>query len=280
MSSRSFGAQHAKLSHLLDGKGGIPGEVADLRQDTELGFENHEGQVGFPMLDWLVGAEPAVGGATVVFRGRALLQGQSFDTLTLVSGTSNLIITALKPGKSGIKVVVLTAAGAASVAFTGGVLTIQPAAGGSTASAIATLINANGAACQGVLWATVVVGDATPFTLAVASTPLAGGVGAYAGNVVTFSGVEALPKNTTGATGAAAWTDTVLTVSSPNLSTTSPAHNTGDKVAAVIESNGTMSAPLTIQLGGGTAGATGATGPSGATGPTGPTGVTGPSGHS
>jgi hypothetical protein len=278
MSSRSFGAQHAKLEHLLLGKSGIPGEVADLRSDTEIGFENLEAQVGFPMLDWLVGAEPAATGATVVFRGRALLQGQTFDTLTLVSGTSHLVITALKPGKSGIKVVILVAAGGASVAFANNTLTIQPAAGGSTASAIATLINANGSGCQGILWATVVVGDATPFALAVASTPLAGGVGAYAGNKVTFSGVEALPKNTTGATGAAAWTDAVLTVSSPNLSTTTPAHNTGDKVAAVVESNGTLTAPITVQLGGGSAGATGATGVTGATGPTGPTGVTGATG--
>lgn len=276
--SKSFGAQHAKLSHLIDGKGGIPGEVGDLRQDTEAGFKNLEGQVGFPMLDWLDGAEPAASGAAVVLRGRNLLQGQTFDTLTLASGTARLVITAMKPGDSGLKVVVNAAAGGASVTFAGSTLTIQPAAGGSTASAIATLINADNAQCKGILWATVVVGDATPFTLAVASTPLAGGVGSYTGNKVTFSGVEALPKNTTGATGAAAWEDDVLTVASPDLTAATPARATGDKVAATVQVNGTLTAPITVQLGGGTAGATGATGVTGATGPQGVTGATGPSG--
>ena len=375
MSSKSFGAQNEKIPHLVEGKDGLPGEVWDLRLDVDQGFENSEGRVGFPELDWLVGAEPAASGATVNFRGRSLKQGKSFDSLTLSSSTAQLIITAMKPGNSGITVKMNAASGAASVSYSeydtlaltnngavidvtavapgasglrvqvlapqgtlsvsyakvgnlvtiqpaaagstaadivtalstnaaiaalmtavvgsggtvnaitaptplanGRVLIIQPAAGGSTASALATLINANGAGCQGILWATVVVGDATPFTLAVASTPLAGGTGSYDGFGVTFSGVAALPKNTTGATGAAAWTDTLVTVTSPDLTATTPAHNTGDKVAAVIEANGVKTAPLTIQLGGGTAGATGATGVTGATGPTGPTGVTGATG--
>lgn len=377
MSSKSFGAQNEKIPHLVEGKDGLPGEVWDLRLDVDQGFQNEEARVGFPELDWLVGAEPAAVGATVNFRGRSLNQGQSFDTLTLSSGTAQLIITAMKPGDSGIMVNMNAAAGAASVSYseydtlaltnngavidftavapgasglrvqvlapqgtlavsyskvgnlvtiqpaaagstaadivtalstnatiaalmtavvgTGGtvdaitaptplangrVLIIQPAAGGSLASVLATLINANGAGCQGILWATIVVGDGTVFSGPVSSTPLAGGTGSYDGFEVTFSGVAALPKNTTGATGAAAWTDTLVTVTSPDLTATNPAHTTGDKVAAVIQANGVKTAPLTIQLGGGTAGVTGATGPSGATGPTGPTGVTGPSGHS
>jgi len=375
MSSISFGAQNEKIPHLTEGKDGLAGEIYDLRLDVDQGFQNSEGRVGFPELDWLVGAEPAASGATVVFRGRNLNQKQTFDALTLISSTAQLVITAMKPGNSGIKVVMNAAAGAASVAYseydsasltsngavinfvavapgpsgiqvqilapqgtlsvsyakvgnlititpaaagstadnivaalaanptiaalvtasvgTGGtvntvvaptplvngrVLIIQPAAGGSSASALATLINANGAGCQGILWATIVVGDGTVFSGPVASTPLKGGVGNYDGNAVTFSGVAALPKNTTGATGAAAWSDTLITVTSPNLTTTTPAHSTGDKVAAVIESNGVRTAPLTIQLGGGTAGATGVTGATGPTGPTGPTGGTGGTG--
>ena len=375
MSSKSFGTQHEKVAHLTQGKQGLPGEIYELRLDVEQGFENNEARVGFPELDWLVGSEPAAAGATVVFRGRNLNQGQTFDTLTLSSSTAQLLITAMKPGDSGIKVKVLAASGAASVAYSeydsvaltsnsaivnlvavapgasglqaqilapsgtlsvsynpvgkmisiqlaaagstagdivnalngnatiaalvtasvgnaatastavaatalanGRVLIIQPASGGSSAAALATLINADNAPCRGILWATTVTGDGTVLTLAVAATSLKGGVGLYDQNSVTFGGVAALPKNTTGAAGAAAWTNVLITVLSPDLTATSPAHSTGDKVAAVIMSNGTKTAPLTIQLGGGTAGASGATGPTGPTGPRGATGPTGPTG--
>ncbi|CAB4131685.1 hypothetical protein UFOVP276_79 [uncultured Caudovirales phage] len=352
MSSKSFGTQHAKIEHLTEGKTGLAGEIDDLRHDVEVGFENNEGKVGFPSLEWLDGSAPTAAGSTVVLRGSALNQSQTFDTLTLSSSTARLVTTAMKPGNSGIKMKFLAPSGAASVAYSeydavsltsgsavvtltavapgasglqaemlapqgtlsvtyhpvgkkisiqlaaagstsqqivdalnanatiaalvtatvgnaatastavaatalanGRVLIVQLAATtGSTASEIATLINADNAACKGKLWASVTVGDATPFAAAMAATPLAGGVGDYDGNAVLFSGVEGLPLNTTGATGTAKWTDTLITVASPDLTAVSPARATSDLVTIVVKSNGVRTNSLTAQLGGGTVG--------------------------
>jgi hypothetical protein len=171
-----------------------------------------------------------------------------------------------------------TVAVAATPLAGGRVLVIAPPSGGSTASTIATAINATASQCKGVLWATV-SGDATPFTVAVAATPLAGGTGLYDSTVVTFSGVAGALNGPSGVTGAAVWTDTMITVVSPDLTAASVPRLTGDKINVVIESNGVRTNPITVQLGGGTAGATGVTGVTGQTGPDGPKGVTGVTGQ-
>ena len=46
MASKSFGLQAARLSHLVTGKGGVAGEVDDLRGDVEAGFTKLEGEGG------------------------------------------------------------------------------------------------------------------------------------------------------------------------------------------------------------------------------------------
>ena len=383
--SQSFGFASAKIPHLVaDGKTGLPGEIADLRGDVELGFENSEGRVGFPELDAMVGEVPVSTGGDITLAGRNLLQGQTFDHKALTSGTAILTLTAMKPGKSGIKAQILAppvGAGGLSITYTdtltcvltsgtsvinlastdpsmvglqaeiippgaggtlrvtfdtpnnrlvirfadggstaqavvdavnatsfgitstlgaagGGVytpvepkafvssrlLTVQPAQGGSTASAVATLINANGSPCQGIIRATATAAG-TGIATAVPVTPLAGGVGNYAGNKVTVAGIACTLKNTTGATGAAAWIDSGIVVTNPDMTAAVPPRASGDTVAIRIQSNGVFTSPLTAVLDGasgvrGPSGPSGVSGPSGASGPSGPSGHSGPSGPS
>lgn len=45
MTSRSFGSEKARLPHLVDGKGGVAGEVDDLRSDVETAFTSLEAEL-------------------------------------------------------------------------------------------------------------------------------------------------------------------------------------------------------------------------------------------
>jgi hypothetical protein len=233
----------------LASPGGIPGEIVDLRNDTDEGFENSEGRVGFPELDWIDGTAPAAAGGDVVLRGRNLLQGQTFDGLSLNAGAAVLSVFALKPGDSGITVVVVAGVGALSVTFvpSTGVLTITLAAGGSTDAAIATAINANAAQTDGYIRATS--GAAGSLTLAVASTPMTGGVGAYALNKVEVTGLEALPANEPGANATAKWANDVITATVPVLTGATPARAAADTAATRISSNGVQTDPIASVLG-------------------------------
>lgn len=279
--SKSFGSQKASDPHLTAGKGGLPGQVDDLRKDVEAGFTANEARTGFPVVDWVDGVPPAAAGGSAVLRGRNLLQSQTFDSLVVTDSAEGALgsvtITALKPGDSGISVVVATPTGSLALAYNAGtkVLTITPTATtGDTDDAIATAINADNSPVRGILRAASA--GAGSILHAIASAPLTGGEGEYAGNAVTISGVEALPANTTGTAGAAAWADTVVTVTVPDLTAASPARATGDTVSLVLSSDGVMSVPIYLVLGGGgIVGPTGSAGPTGATGPTGPTGPTG-----
>ena len=74
MPSRSFGSEKAKKSHLVrDGKGGVAGEVGDLRSDVETGFLALEAEVG-----------PGVVASVV-----AIQAGQPGDTETLDVGADS-----------------------------------------------------------------------------------------------------------------------------------------------------------------------------------------------
>lgn len=70
MASRSFGTQAAKKPHLVQGKGGVAGEVDDLRGDVEVAFTAMEAEVG-----------PGVAASVV-----AIQAGQPSDTDTFVVG--------------------------------------------------------------------------------------------------------------------------------------------------------------------------------------------------
>lgn len=289
MSARSiaFGTRKASNPHLVEGHGGVPGQVDDLRKDVESAFAALESKTGYPELTFVKGPPPAAAGGSMQVYGANLLQSQTFDSVALVdatptTGLGTLTLTALKPGDSGLSVVVEEGESTLSVAYADLVLTITLASGGSSDDNIATAINADNSACRGIIRAAS--GSTGNFVAAIASTAFAGGTGSYTQNKVTVSGVEALPFNTTGTAGAAAWTNTGIKVTVPSLTGETPARATGDLVKIVVQSNGAFSAPLTIALGGsgivGPTGptGTGATGPTGGTGATGPTGGTGPTG--
>ena len=134
--SAAFGSQRAKKQHLIRGKGGVAGEVGDLRSDVEEGFQNAEQKAGYPALDALDPATLlAAGQASFVVVGRSLLQGQTFDTLTTGAGDAAVAVTALKPGKSGLSLLVEQGAGALAAVLAADVLTVTLASGGSTATA-------------------------------------------------------------------------------------------------------------------------------------------------
>jgi len=61
---------------------------------------------------------------------------------------------------------------------------------------------------------------------------------------VMVSGVEALPANTTGTTGAAAVDDGTATVTVPDLTSETPARAAGDIVGITIKTNGVITQQL------------------------------------
>ena len=99
--SRAFGSQRAYKQHLTLGKGGLAGEITDLRNDVEEGFQNFEKRASFPEISYIDGTGPAAAGGDMILKGTNLLQGQTFDALTLWEGTSAVVITCLTPGDSG-----------------------------------------------------------------------------------------------------------------------------------------------------------------------------------
>lgn len=236
--SRAFGSQRARKAHLLRGTGGLSAEISDLRNDVEEGFQNAESKAGYPMLDALDPATLlAAGQASFVLVGRNLLQGQTFDELTTGAGNAAVTVKMLKPGDSGVRLVVTQGAGALAVTFVDGLLTVELAAAGSTATAVAAAINAL-AACIGVVFATA-GGTGADNVVVAAETPLAGGVGSYEDNNVWINGQSCLPVHA-----ADQWTDTSVTVLVPALT----GRVATDMVAAMIESDGVMTNALSPVL--------------------------------
>lgn len=243
--SRAFGAKVPRKSHLVKPAGGVAAEVYDARKDVEEGFTTLEGRSGgYPELDWLDGASIPAAGGDIVLEGRNFLQGQTFDELVIGTGTSQLTITALKPGDTGITVEVTASGGGESISFAGGVLTIDADDGVTTANAIATLINADGADTDGILrCASGGTGTVHP---PAAAAPLVGGAGE--GLEVLISGVEALPANTPGTAGAAAVDDGTITCTVPDLTSETPARAATDVVGVTVKSDGVVSQQLSASL--------------------------------
>jgi len=214
----------------------VAGEVDDLRNDVEEGFQNFEERAGFPELDWIDGGAPSVdGGDDMVLVGRNLLQGQTFDTLTVGADNAAVTVTMLKPGDSGVSMEVVQGAGALAAELADGKLTVTLAAANSTATEVAAAINA-AASCIGVIYAAA-GGTGADDVLVAAEAPLTGGVGTYAENKVVIAGVEALPKQM-----ADAWTDTQITVTTPDWTASGIAQS--DIGAITVMSDGTRSDPL------------------------------------
>lgn len=199
-----------------------------------------------PMLDGMdiavTGAMAAAGG-DVKFVGRNLLQGQTFDTLVVTEGAAQLTLTMLKPGDSLVTVELVKGGGGSGVTYNPATraLVIDVGAAGDTDDNLATAVNANGAQTDGYVWAASASGGS--FTAAQAAVPMTGGAGNYDANKVEANGGEALPANTPGISGAAAWNDTDITVTTP-----AGGGAATDVATAWIESNGLKSNVLSTIL--------------------------------
>ncbi len=236
--SKAFGSQRARKQHLLRGTGGLSAEIADLRNDVEEGFQNAEAKSSYPALDALDPATLlAAGQASLKLVGRALLQGQTFDTLTSGLANAAVAVTMLKPGNSGVSLVVAQGAGALSAVLADDLLTVTLAVGASTATEVTAAINA-AASCIGVIHA-VAGGTGSDDVLVAAQTALAGGVGDYADNNVYVNGQSCDPVQA-----ATMWTDTAITVLVPALTDRAAT----DVVAVAVESYGIMTGQLSAVL--------------------------------
>jgi hypothetical protein len=164
------------------------------------------------MLDVVGGAAVAAAGGNIELVGRNLKRGQLFDSLQLTEGAADFTIYALKPGVSDITVELIQGGGAAGLTYNPGTkaCVIDIGAAGSPDDALATLVNAVGSQCEGILRANSIGGG--NFTAPQAEAPLTGGLGNYDGNKVMVGGLEALPISEAGATSTPKWTDTGLSV--------------------------------------------------------------------
>lgn len=230
----------AKLALTAAGSYNMLATIREIRANVESWACQIENRYGMPELDWLntsAGAPTAAGGDVQIY-GRNLLQSQTFDSIALAETTARLTLTMLTPGVSGATVVIATPSGTTAIAYntTTKVLTITPASGGDTVHNIATAINANGAQTDGHIRATETV--AGNITAAQASQALSGGAGDYAQNIIRVAGTQIYPANTTGDTGAAAWSDTAIVATFPNLTALSPALAATDKVSFTMLING------------------------------------------
>lgn len=246
--SKSFGSEVARIPHLAQAGGsGLVGELGDVRADVETAFSRLEGRVSasnFPEIDWLDGTVAAAGG-DIVLQGRNLLQGQTFAGLTLFTGTSELVFTALTPGVGGNAYTVeIQDTGSASVTVTGTAIVITIDAGTTTANGVATLVNANGAETDGLVRCNG-GGTGTAMTVT-AGTSFTGGAGEGVSCLV--SGVACLPANTAGTDGAAAITDTKGTFTVPDLTALTPARAATDTVAITVLTDGIMTQSLSAAL--------------------------------
>lgn len=210
--SRAFGEEGPDRPHLVRGRGGLSGELRDVREDIEDAYTRLEGLVGYPKLFRVTGGSTALSLAALptakALVGEDLLQGQTKAALTLGAGTSQLDFTANRPGKPGNDITVeLATGGAESIAVVGNAITVTLNTGTSTPDSIKTTVDADADAARLVQ----VVSGGAGVAVVAATTNLSGGIGE--GFVVYVNGIAqevdgpitdtALPLEVTDLTGAA-----------------------------------------------------------------------------
>lgn len=248
--SKCFGNRKAVHPHLVQrGTGGVAGEVGDLRYDTENAFRTIETRTGMPSADWIDGGAVPYDGGDAVIKGTNLLQGQT--VASRACGTGNALVTfyAMRPGEGGnsYAVVITQGAGSLTVTFAADLLTVELDSGGSTAAEVATEVNkAVPNDCKGVIRC-VAGGTGLGTVLVAAEANLSGGTGE--GWTCTVTGVDCAPMHATGSTPAATITETVCTVTVPDLSAETDARAAADIAALVITSDGVQSLPISFALG-------------------------------
>jgi hypothetical protein len=243
-SSKAFGSARPRRPHLaLAGKGGVLGEVGLLRQQVEEGFLDIEARSSSPEIDWIDGGAIQDTGGDTIFKGRNMIQGQTFAQVVFGTGTAQLTVKALTPGTPGNAYSVeVVDGGALAIALVGTKLTVTLETGVSTAADVATAINANAADTDGIMCAVGGVG----VMLAAVEAHLAGGVGE--GFELRVSGEVCLPANTPGAAAVLTLTETACTVTIPDLTGLTDPRAAGDVVAASIMSDGVFSQSISCVL--------------------------------
>ena len=211
-SSKAFGTQAAKKPHLVrDGKGGLAGEIGDLRSDIETAFRSQETRTGYPTITSLPQIPKSASAQDFVITGAGFNQSQTKDSLAVTSGTGIITFTALFPGDSGMSITILTAAGGAEViaynAITK-VISITPRIGATAANVVASV---NADTTVNKLVTCVVTAAGAGFSTAVANAVMTGGTGQTAGGwAISVNGVAQYPK-----AGQATdmWADSSITIS-------------------------------------------------------------------
>lgn len=229
--SRAFSNETPDKPHLLR-SGGKGGEIADLRDDTEAGFYRYEKREGYPKISRVVGGTAVSLAALPASKdlvGTGLAQGQTAASLTVGTGTAELVFTANRPGTPGNNITVeLKTGGAGAIAVTGTDIVVTLNTGTTDADAVKALVDGDTDATRLVQ----VTSGGAGVVAVTAATALSGGLGegvnVYANGIaqeVEGSITEtAIPLVVADLTGAA----------------------NGDAVVLQVESDGVYSDPITL----------------------------------
>jgi len=248
--STAFGSKKPIRPQAGVEKGGVLGEIADLRNDIDEAFQTLESvsASSFPTIDMLDGEQPLdLAGADLMIRGAKLLNGGV--AASLAKAAHGLTFYACKPGTGGNALTVQLISGIATgVAYVAGALALTFNAGVDDDDALATAVNAAGSAARGYIRA-VSAGTVNAAGIvaagAFAATALTGGLGTdWACRV---SGAAALPVQLAGTAPAAPVTETACLVRVPDLTALTPARTSADANAVFVTANGVRSNPAFLR---------------------------------
>lgn len=249
--SRAFGGETILRSSLLNDPG-VGKTIRDIYEDIDRAFRNMEARTEHPNILWadISGSALTSAGGLLVLKGENFLQGQVFESYAHGSGNAAVTFTAMKPGYFGHSVEIQDT-GSVSVAYnsTTKKLTVTIDAGVTTATALATAINAAGSAAKGIIRA-VAGGSGAGTPAALAATNFTTGkvrAGYGAGFTCYVSGVEALPYHETGGTPTAPITDTQIRVTVPDLTLETDARGSEDLLLVVAEIDGTRTQEILVR---------------------------------
>lgn len=243
--SRAYGGEKPYMRHLVQDPG-MGRFLRDLSEDVDRAFRYREQRYEHPNITFVDLSEgsPNTSGGLLVVKGENFLQGQLFEAYTHGTGNAALTFTALKPGRFQHKVVI-SDTGSLSVAYSAGTktVTIGVNAGVTDANAVATAVNAAGAATKGIIRCAA-GGTGAGFPAALTETNFTTGYpsdGYGDGFSAMVSGVEALPYHETGTTPTAAIEDTQVRLTLPNLAAESTPREADDPMELYVKSDGTQS---------------------------------------
>ena len=236
MASKSFGGEAAVNPTALPGKS-FGGETVDLRSDIEDAFVVIESRANFPIIDWLdlgaAGGITADGSVDIAVKGRNLLNGSDFATVTIATLTLDAVIPGTTANGYSVEIVD-TLGGGLTLDFTAGKLTIDQGGSGSDEDTIATAINNASSPAFGAIRANSAGGGAMAVA---AEVPMTGGIGTDFS--ADCNGVATPLLHPVGAaTAAASSSDTAITLNPPAL--TGGGAAAGDACKLHLVCNGIM----------------------------------------